>query len=281
MIQKKNIDLLCIGFLCHDLKDEKYILGGTVSYSSLMAHHLGKNTGILTSVGNDFQYSGLFNKNNITLIIKPAKKTTVFENIYKNKIRTQYIYDRSETIYNTDIPNHLKNTPIVLFGPIADEVDFSLLNNFPNSLKAATIQGWLRQWDKNGKIAPKEMDWPQLKNVDIVILSNADIAGFDNALENIIRYANIVVLTKGAEGAVVFYKNKTMEFPAFPVNEIDPTGAGDIFAASFLVKYAETKDIALSAGFANAAASFVVEKIGVYIPDKKEIKKRFQQKKIN
>ena len=44
---------------------------------------------------------------------------------------------------------------------------------------------------------------------------------------------------------------------------IDPTGAGDVFATAFLIRYFETKDISQSANFANAAASFCIEKKGI------------------
>ena len=44
---------------------------------------------------------------------------------------------------------------------------------------------------------------------------------------------------------------------------VDPTGAGDIFATAFLIRYSETNDIHQAAKFANAAASFCIEKKGI------------------
>lgn len=277
----KNItspDLLCIGFFCHDLHKKGHILGGTASYSSLMCSHLGQKTSVLTSVGSDFKYFDIFEKNGIQIYNKQAPKTTVFQNQYDdNGKRTQYIHHRSETLYYEDLPEDWKQAHVVKFCLIADEVDISLLNAFPNALIGATIQGWLRQWNDEGKIFPKQMDWEILKTVDIVFMSEEDIEDYESVIPTIVEYVKILVLTKGAEGATIFYNNQRFDFPAFPVNEVDPTGAGDIFAASFLVQYHKTKDIALSAAFAHAAASYIVEDLGINIPSIQKINTRFNE----
>ena len=269
-------EILCIGFFCHDLREGEYILGGTASYASLMANNLGKKTAVLTSVGSDFKYFDLFKKNNISVLNKLAEHTTIFKNIYKGGIRHQYIFNRSERLSLKDLPKKWAKAEIVKFCLIADEVDFSLLSAFPNALVADTIQGWLRQWDAEGKISPKPMDWEKLMSIDILFMSDADIAGFEDYLPIIIKNAAIVVITKGAFGATIYRGGEIFEFPSFPVNEVDPTGAGDVFATAFLIHYHSTKDIALSAAFAHAAASFVVEHVGATIPPLPMIQQRYE-----
>ena len=54
----------------------------------------------------------------------------------------------------------------------------------------------------------------------------------------------------------------THEVPSLPRPEVDPTGAGDVFAAAFLVRYQETGDPLEAAAFAACAASCAVEGIG-------------------
>ena len=51
--------------------------------------------------------------------------------------------------------------------------------------------------------------------------------------------------------------------PAFPVREVDPVGAGDVFAAAYLVAYHESRDPVYAATWASCAASFAVEAPGV------------------
>ena len=272
---------LCIGHCCHDLLNKKNILGGTASYSSIAASKLGAIAAILTSVGSDFEFYDIFKNNNIDFHAKKADKTTVFENIYdESSQRMQYLHARAAILFPRDVPKKWLKTPIVQFCMIADEVDFSVLKCFPNSLKGATIQGWLRQWDSVGKISPKPMDWAQLSALDIVIMSDADIAGFESALPSIISAVKIIVMTQGAQGATVFYKGQMAHFPSYPVVEIDSTGAGDVFAAAFLIKYAETQDVAQAAAYAHTAASFVVEGVGIQnLKAMEAIQERFEKYK--
>jgi sugar/nucleoside kinase (ribokinase family) len=53
---------------------------------------------------------------------------------------------------------------------------------------------------------------------------------------------------------------------------VDPTGAGDVFAAAFLVAYAEQRDPVAAARFANVTASFSIEGRGITsIPDRAKV----------
>ena len=109
-------------------------------------------------------------------------------------------------------------------------------------------------------------------------MSDADIQGFEEAIPLIASYVKVLVMTQGADGAVVFYENEQHHFPSYPVKEVDSTGAGDVFTAAFLVKYAQTRDIALATGYAHAAASFVVEGVGINnLATLEQIEERFQK----
>lgn len=265
MTTPASTPFLCIGHLCHDrLTGGGHVLGGTAAYVSLVLRQLGYPAAILTSLGPDFAFRAQFDGPGIPLLAKPAARTTVFENIYlDNGQRTQYLHARAAELRPEDVPPAWQEAEIVLFCPIADEIDPALFQVFPKALKGATIQGWLRQWDAQGLVRPKAMDWTQLAGLDLVILSDADIAGLDGALEALQTQVPLLVLTQGAAGATVFQGGTARHFPAYPVRAVDATGAGDVFAAVFMLRYAESADVAQAAGFAHCAASLVVEGIGV------------------
>ena len=63
-------------------------------------------------------------------------------------------------------------------------------------------------------------------------------------------------------GLTLLTRQATHEVPSLPRPEVDPTGAGDVFAAAFLVRYQETGDPLEAAAFAACAASCVVEGVG-------------------
>jgi len=171
----------------------------------------------------------------------------------------------------------LAKAKTALFSTIANEVDFEMINAFPNALKGAIIQGWLRQWDENGRIFPKEIDWSNLKGLDIAFLSDADIQGFENVLPQILKIVPMVVITKGKYGADIYHNNSKTHFPSYPIEEVDPTGAGDVFAAAFLLHFQKTKDIVQAAAFAHSAASLVVEAKGIELPNLEDVEWRMEE----
>ncbi len=52
-----------------------------------------------------------------------------------------------------------------------------------------------------------------------------------------------LVLKQGKRGATAFTRTEALRIPAYPVQEVDPTGAGDCFDAGFLCGLAEGKSL--------------------------------------
>ena len=96
----------------------------------------------------------------------------------------------------------------------------------------------------------------------MVVLSEEDVAGDAGAVDAYRTRVRIVVLTRGAQGATVYAGDGVLHVPAYPAREVDPTGAGDVFAAAFAIRYHKEKDLLGAALFAAATASLVVEAPG-------------------
>lgn len=126
-------------------------------------------------------------------------------------------------------------------------------------------------------------------NVTSIFLPGIDevrlITGIENeqkAVEYIFenyQKMEFVVLKKGKSGATVFTKDEKIDIPAYRIEEVDPTGAGDCFDAAFICGILEGKTpleagkMAAIAGAMNAAAFGPMEgKIS-----RKEIEKRLNQ----
>ena len=71
-----------------------------------------------------------------------------------------------------------------------------------------------------------------------------------------------VLITLGGRGVYINTGDKKGIIPAYKVNAIDTTGAGDAFNGGLLAALAEDKDIWEAADFANALAALSVQKIG-------------------
>ena len=256
-------DYLVIGHVAKDLINDGYRLGGTAAYSALTARNLGRQAAIITCAGPDVDLTGTFN--DMDLLCLPSPDTTTFRNVYTAGCRQQYVEAVADTIPKDRIPSLWREAPIVHLGPIANEFDEDMIRLFPSSLLGLTPQGWLRRWDKHGQVSPRS--WTRasefLQHVDALIVSEEDLAGEAGALRTQLELASVAVVTEGAGGATLRYQGKVSHSPPRETQMVDPTGAGDIFAAAFLVRLSETGDPQTAATFANVAASLSVEKAGL------------------
>jgi ribokinase len=89
-----------------------------------------------------------------------------------------------------------------------------------------------------------------------VLFENKDI---HDALK---EYPNKLLVTEGKNGVRYYDGVNEVLVPAYVVDAVDTTGAGDTFNAAFAVGVAEGKSIKDSIRFANRAASLSVTKFG-------------------
>jgi sugar/nucleoside kinase (ribokinase family) len=103
---------------------------------------------------------------------------------------------------------------------------------------------------------------PEWLHGDIVFLSEEDVTEPEMAVQWRERVPT-VVLTRGRDGYTVWDALGRHDIAPAPGCERDPTGAGDVFATAYLVRYGETGDVLESARFGAAAAAVSVEGIGI------------------
>ena len=269
------MDLLVIGHLVQDLAPEGYRPGGAALYSALTAAKLGWRVALVTSAGPDWRWPPL--PPGIEVSCVPSPVTTTFENRYYPSGRQQRVMAVAGPLTHKHIPRSWLSTPTVLLAPVAQEVDPNLAFAFPRALVAAAAQGWLRAWDESGCVhsVPWKGAAEILPHLGAVILSEDDIGGDWRILEDYAGRTRLLAVTQGRKGATIFYGGERRHFPAYPAREVDPTGAGDVFAAAFLVELVRRGDPYAAARFANAAASLAVEHLGVSgIPTEAEIRRR-------
>ncbi len=265
-------DFVVIGHVAKDLTDEGYQPGGTVVYSALTARKLGRRVGVITSAGPDLRLGHILGQ--MEVVCLPSPVTTTFLNIYEEEGRRQYVYAVAKRIGIEDVPVAWREASIVHLGPIAGEIGGDMIDLFSSSLLGLTPQGWLRRWDEQRRVFPCQ--WMEadklLGRVDALILSEEDLAGEARTLRSQLGAPRVAVVTKGAKGAMVYSQGAKFHSPARPTTFVGPTGAGDIFAAAFLVRLAETDDPHEAARFANVAASLSVEKVGIAsVPSRAQI----------
>ncbi len=269
-------DFLVIGHVTRDLQENGFTIGGTVTFASLTARNLGQRTAVVTRASPDLELNPLYQ--GIEVLRLPSPATSTFQNVYSvNGVRTQYIRAVADPIRAEDIPLAWREAKVVLLGPLTNELEGGIARIFPHSLIGVTPQGWMRHWDEDGRVFPKP--WEDAAKVldyaRVVVFSEDDVQRDESVIQTYARQAEILVVTMGARGARVYHRGEMRHFPAFETIEVDPTGAGDVFAAAYLIELARSGDPYAAAHFANCVASFVVEKPGAEgIPTLEQVERR-------
>ena len=87
----------------------------------------------------------------------------------------------------------------------------------------------------------------------------------------------MLVVTLGAEGALVHYAGEQRHIPAPRVTEIDPTGCGDIFATIFFMCLQDGDNPWMAAQIANQVAASGATRVGLdSVPTSAEINQALQ-----
>jgi adenosine kinase len=105
--------------------------------------------------------------------------------------------------------------------------------------------------------------------VDILFANERELhslyqtADFDAAIEVLRADAKLAVVTRSEKGCVVVSGGKTEPGPAAPIDKVvDATGAGDLFAAGFLVGHSRGKDLRTAAMLGALSAAEVIQHVG-------------------
>jgi sugar/nucleoside kinase (ribokinase family) len=108
-----------------------------------------------------------------------------------------------------------------------------------------------------------------IDDIDILLGNEEEITmlfgagSYKDALEAAEETGLLVVMTRGAQGAVVLTAHGPEEVAAAPVAQVvDTTGAGDLFAAGFLYGLTHGMDPVESTGLAGLCAAEVISHVG-------------------
>lgn len=271
MVSLEPVDYLVIGHITVDKTPAGPALGGSAVYSALTARAMGLRVGIVTAWGNELPLDPLAG---IPVVSGEAAASTLFENIYTPNGRIQYLRQVAPKIDLAIVPEAWRRARIIHLAPVAQEVDALLPAGFRPALLGLTPQGWMRAWDESGRVQPCAWQGAEaaLQAAGAVVFSVEDVGGDEERIEQYAHFGRLLAVTEGVAGARVFWHGDSRRFRAPKVDEVDATGAGDVFAAAFFIRLLETRDPWEAARFANRAASISVTRPGIQgVPTPKEI----------
>jgi ribokinase len=127
-------------------------------------------------------------------------------------------------------------------------------------------------------LTPNEVETRLLTGITVEDESSAAVAANKLLAQGIQN----TIITMGARGAFVAGNGTRRFLPAYKVDAVDATGAGDVFNGALAVAIAEGKPLLQAAAFANAAAAISVTRLGAQTsaPTRKEIEQLLATGKV-
>ena len=270
-------DFVAVGHLTVDELATGLRPGGSVLYAGLLAHRQGLRVGLVTSYGPDFPLEVL--PSEIEVVGVPAPATTRFALHYTPAGRALVLRARATALAPLDLPPHFAEAGLAYLAPVADEVSPDFAAAFPNAAVGVGAQGWCRLWDRDGRVSmrPWPDPWPVLRQAQALFLSEDDVAGWEAQALPLYQHVPVGALTLAARGALLYVNGERHPVAPAPAVEVEPTGAGDVFAAAFLIRYNATGDPHEAASFAAVAGALTVEADGIRgVPSRVELANRWR-----
>lgn len=237
--------------------------GGAVYFIAKTFENLDVNTTVISPYGLDLPKNYLAG---IRILAEKAQstKTLKFENIYYHGKRTQKVEYYDEYL-NFTLPKTLQKDSdydIVMIAPVINNISNQIIKRikklYPQNFFCLLPQGFFRKIGKNGEVTSVPNDFLDdvIRMFNFICLSELDIKDADTIAKKWSLSGPLVAVTKAERGSSIYKNGDRIDTSAYKVEDIiDPTGAGDVFAAGFSYFYYKTRDLNNSLNFAHAAAA--------------------------
>jgi 1D-myo-inositol 3-kinase len=252
-----------LGHVTRDEAGGKTRLGGAASYAAQAAARLGVETALVTvAPAGDPLLAPLRSERRIALHCADSDVMTTFALDYVGARRTLALRRRARSLAPDDVPAALHGAPVAYVGPVAAECDGALIASLGARFVGAGLQGWLRRARPDGEIEPALS--PEARHpppIQVAVVSEQDHPDVDRIAARFVAAGPgiIVAITRGARGATLLTRSGTIDIPAAPAREVDPTGAGDVFGVVLTLHLAAGALPAHAAAAAAQAAAHLVE----------------------
>ncbi len=273
-------------------------LGGACTYFATAAS-LYDHVSVVGVIGKDFPQEHLvfLKQRGIDLsgLQRKAGRTFVWAGRYGEELEDAETLDTQLNVFadfHPVIPEDLRDTEFVFLANIHPELQIEVLNQMraPRLTALDSMNYWIT--------SSKEALTRAISMVDIVLLNEAEVRLYSGEA-NLVRGAQqildlgprAIVVKRGSCGASLITRGEGLRervfmAPAYPVARVvDPTGAGDTFAAGFVGAVARSGDLTFetlrqAVVHGSVVASFTVEDFSIdryRTLDRQEIATRYEE----
>ena len=278
----KNNEILCFGEVLWDRLPSGAKAGGAPMNVALHLNAIGLDATIASSVGNDKPGEELKkfleNSGMSTAYVQTDEQLPTSEVLVHLDENNNATYEICEPVawdcirLTNSLMDKAKRSGLMIYGSLAsrDPLTRETLMNLLDYDGVKLIDVNFRKPYDSQEVVER-----LLERTDIVKLNDEELAVFATwhnrsesneyeLIEWFVTKYNIEMLcvTKGEKGALLYCNGKFYEHPGFKVNAVDTVGAGDAFLAGLIASLLKKKEPADALAFACATGAFVASKAG-------------------
>ncbi len=252
--------IVCFGEILMDVYPDRKKLGGAPLNVAAHASQLGCKTAIISAIGNDFigqlieaKIKGL-GVNTSYVDISSDYPTGTVDIVLDDKGLPSYSINEpaawDNIVVTEDAKAKVAEADVFLFGTLAARGDVSResLMSLLKLCKRNLLDLNLRQDYYSYELLDMLLSESQLLKMNLEekkVLCELYNQSDDGLCKFLISKYNLelIITTKGAEGAEVITTHEHHEIPGIEVKAIDTVGSGDAFLAAFISAYLDKKPI--------------------------------------
>jgi sugar/nucleoside kinase (ribokinase family) len=255
--------------------NRKILPGGSAMFAGVAAAYLGARVGIIGNVGRDYPQSFLKRLESYRIDLSRLERnrdpSTRFRINSPNGTRKLFLLEPGRSIGNQ---GNVGKVDGVHLGPVFGEISDKLVRKLRSGadFMSADLQGFVRNATRTGRVYVRRRNVsPLLKTCDMVQASIEEVgpqagrAEPDDMLSWLLSSGpKYSILTLGVRGSLIGIRpHEIYRIPAFKDTKIiDTTGAGDVFAGSWLSTFLSTKDPVWAASVGSSLAALASRKTG-------------------
>lgn len=278
-------DLVGVGNPVYDtiitprMKTDRRVLSGCSTNACLAAKRLGiERVGLVGCIGRDLlqRFSEDMTHYGVEAAVTESAESGGFHLVYnEDGNRTLDVLGVAGAISPKDFPERFLDSKFILIGPVLGEVNLELIQYIRRSSAAMLFldpQGLIRRIGRDKRIEHTCNVGEFKKVVDLVDFvkpNEYEIETITSAGDPVLGLLKlkklgtaVPIVTLAERGSLLPVDDRLYRIPSYATDAIDPTGAGDVYAGSFMREYMRTQNLVESALFASAAASIKVEQSG-------------------
>jgi 1D-myo-inositol 3-kinase len=254
------VRVLVVGHVTLDRYGTELLPGGAAYYAGHTYRALGASVRVVSAAGPRLPADALAG---LEATVARSPSTTEFSNAYApDGVRAQRVHAAAPPVDPAQLPAGWAEADLLHLAPVLGEVALSAwIAAVPARFVGIGVQGWVRRVEPDGTVSAA--GWapgaPELAGVSAAAVGEDDLRGQGDLAERLRAAIPAVAFTRGREGCELAIRGHTARVGVFQTLAVDPTGAGDAFAAAFFLGLARGDDPVVAARLGAAAASVVVE----------------------